>query len=383
MRTALAVVTAWGLGWASGPVQGAGAVFAAKGKKIEVIEQKIMLTWDPNKKVQHLTIQATFRGDAPDFAIVMATPSQPKLHEMPRDFFKALQMFTQLGEMDEGKHRGKPEAQPDPLPPPKPNDGKIVIIEFGLGETLDYKIIGPGKGDVLFAWLKDHRYDFEAGKEALEHYLKKDWHVTVMRLDTQQWKRRADDTFEREVSSFARYTFVTEKPVLPLKLWKPSAPERLPTRLYLLAPVKCDLAGDLSFQADWLSRWRRATKLAVPEKLTDEDRDWLKHSETARKSVQEHANRLAKEKRTLTALEWARRLTSEDDDLLRGKKALPMDRQMIRQLAGHLPGGEFLLKVRKDFLRSELETDLEIVPAWLGDRKDELEYGRLLPKAEK
>src|SRR5471032_2101255 len=56
--------------------------------------QIAFVTWDPDKKVETVTVQPRFEGNAADFAMVIPTPSQPKLHEMPRDFFKALGLFT-------------------------------------------------------------------------------------------------------------------------------------------------------------------------------------------------------------------------------------------------------------------------------------------------
>src|SRR5437016_4358404 len=56
--------------------------------------QIAFITWDPDSKVETVTVQPRFEGNAVDFGMVIPTPSQPKLHEMPRDFFKALQVFT-------------------------------------------------------------------------------------------------------------------------------------------------------------------------------------------------------------------------------------------------------------------------------------------------
>jgi hypothetical protein len=39
-------------------------------------------------------VQPKFEGNALDFGMVIPTPSQPKLHEMPRDFFKHLAVYS-------------------------------------------------------------------------------------------------------------------------------------------------------------------------------------------------------------------------------------------------------------------------------------------------
>ena len=52
--------------------------------------QIAFVTWDPDSKVETVTVQPRFEGNALDFGMVIPTPTQPKLHEMPRDFFKCV-----------------------------------------------------------------------------------------------------------------------------------------------------------------------------------------------------------------------------------------------------------------------------------------------------
>src|SRR5215831_1450938 len=56
--------------------------------------QIAFVTWDPESKIETVTVQPRFEGNARDFGMVIPTPSQPKLHEMPRDFFKELAVYT-------------------------------------------------------------------------------------------------------------------------------------------------------------------------------------------------------------------------------------------------------------------------------------------------
>src|SRR5579859_6876733 len=68
--------------------------FSAKNADILQPAQKAFLTWDPTEKVETFTVQPKFEGNALDFGMVIPTPSQPKLHEMPRDFFKHLAVYS-------------------------------------------------------------------------------------------------------------------------------------------------------------------------------------------------------------------------------------------------------------------------------------------------
>src|SRR5436309_4590484 len=79
---------------AATPAHAACCYFSAKNADILQPAQKAFLTWDPVEKVETFTVQPKFEGNALDFGMVIPTPSQPKLHEMPRDFFKHLAVYT-------------------------------------------------------------------------------------------------------------------------------------------------------------------------------------------------------------------------------------------------------------------------------------------------
>src|SRR5437764_8417733 len=74
--------------------QAACCYFSAKNSDILQPAQKVFITWDPSEKIETFTVQPKFEGNALDFGMVIPTPAQPKLHEMPRDFFKHLAIYT-------------------------------------------------------------------------------------------------------------------------------------------------------------------------------------------------------------------------------------------------------------------------------------------------
>src|SRR5207249_5514701 len=76
--------------------RGACCYFSAKNADILQPSQKAFITWEPQEKVETFTVQPKFEGNALDFGMVVPTPSQPKLHEMPRDFFKHLAVYSIL-----------------------------------------------------------------------------------------------------------------------------------------------------------------------------------------------------------------------------------------------------------------------------------------------
>src|SRR2546426_8519182 len=68
--------------------------FSAQNADILQPAQKVFISWDPVKQQETFTVQPKFEGNALDFGMVIPTPAQPKLHEMPRDYFKELAIFS-------------------------------------------------------------------------------------------------------------------------------------------------------------------------------------------------------------------------------------------------------------------------------------------------
>src|SRR5437660_6290167 len=90
--------------------------FSAQNADILQPAQKVFITWDPAKQQESFTVQPKFEGNALDFGMVIPTPSQPKLHEMPRDFFKHLAVYSIM------KNREMPISKLLPLIEPRPSE---------------------------------------------------------------------------------------------------------------------------------------------------------------------------------------------------------------------------------------------------------------------
>src|SRR5262249_55627092 len=151
------LVLAWSL---PTTVEAACCYFSAKNADILQPAQKVFITWDVKKKIESFTVQPKFEGNALDFGMVIPTPTQPKLHEMPRDFFKELAVFSIL------KNREFPSSKllylfqpPDALKTfargereekakeggDKPRPPAVKVLEAGVVGSLDYKIIEAGR----------------------------------------------------------------------------------------------------------------------------------------------------------------------------------------------------------------------------------------------
>src|ERR1700756_2646418 len=108
--------------------------FAAKDKDVLQPAQKAFITWDPVEKVETFTVQPRFEGNAVDFGMVIPTPAQPKLHEMPRDFFKELAVFTILEPMDLSKYKPLPVTKAASFDPGAvvKEGRRVMVLEAGI-----------------------------------------------------------------------------------------------------------------------------------------------------------------------------------------------------------------------------------------------------------
>src|SRR5438093_7117375 len=163
----LAALTALALACANVPCADAACCyFSAQNTDILQPAQKVFITWDPAKKQETFTVQPKFEGNALDFGMVIPTPSQPKLHEMPRDFFQHLAVYSIL------KKRQMPESKLLPRPKltkfaanggagfggvgmptsetQRPTEPTVKVLEAGVVGSLDYKIIEASRADDLY-----------------------------------------------------------------------------------------------------------------------------------------------------------------------------------------------------------------------------------------
>lgn len=350
--------------------------FAAIDKDVTQPGQRAFITWDDEAGMESFTVQPTFEGNAADFGMVIPTPSQPKLQEMPRDFFRALALFTILEPMDMSKFKPKlaltratslESAQSVDRAQP------VRVLEKGVVGSLDYKILEADRADALFEWLKQNKYSYSGDTDTLSYYVKKKWNFTVMKIDPRQMKKQTDGSYQGEVTP-TRFTFKSDKPIYPLRITKISVKDRTDALLYVMARQKMDMPERWSYQPTFLPMWRQAMSFAVPEKLTKQEKDYLEL--LAHTKIPENSSP--------SQLEWAGRLTGSrvkilNDVRLYNRQAPPVEIAKLKVLNGHLKMGWYMTKFRHVFTVEEMTEDLVLVPATIGKSKDELEYVSILP----
>src|SRR5205823_2488536 len=108
----------------------------------------------------------------------------------------------------------------------------VRVLEAGVVGSLDYKIIRAEDAGDLFQWLKDNGYTYSGDEATLDFYVKKKWVFTVMKIDPTQMKKKADGSYEGEVTP-TRFTFSTEKPIYPLKITQISVKDQTEALFYV------------------------------------------------------------------------------------------------------------------------------------------------------
>ena len=428
--------------------------FAAKDKDVLQPAQKAFLTWDPVEKVETFTVQPRFEGNAADFGMVIPTPSQPKLHEMPRDFFKELAVFTLLKrrEYPESKLLPRPEADaktasiyPYSAASAPPRKTSVKVLEAGIVGSLDYKIITAERADDLYLWLKDNHYSYSGDEATLDFYIQKKWFFTTMKIDTKQMKKNPDGSYTGDVTP-TRFQFISEKLVYPLRITRLSVKDHTEALFYVQAPYKVDLPGEFTYQYQWLPMLQNAQGwyakgIFGSHDLPGQADDWLRATKDQAPALLQRGEELGfnfvsgqrppanKQGRIATTLEWAKRLTPHDLQVLQGtspysekvpdpdegftpadlkdakkaeavyktiqerldkyrkdrpggylvRKAPAQDVKQFKILVGHVKAGQFLTKIRKTFTKGEMDDDLLLVPAKVGQAEDHSEYEEVLP----
>jgi hypothetical protein len=320
--------------------------FSAQNADILQPAQKVFITWDPVKQQESFTVQPKFEGNALDFGMVIPTPTQPKLHEMPRDFFKHLAIYSILKKREFAQSKllylrngfaeraaffnagaaGENRKAAGGGQNQKPS---VVILEQGVVGSLDYKIIEASRADDLYKWLKDHKYQFAGDEAALNFYVQKQWIFTVMKIDTMQMKKNKDGSFTGDVSP-TRFSFTSDKLIYPLKITQISVKDKTEALFYVQAPHKVDLQGDLSFQRTWVPMLQSAsgcTPGGLPgyggewlAKINNQIPNLLKQNQELGFNFQPGQRPLPNKKGHIaTTMEWARKLTAGDIAVLQGK----------------------------------------------------------------
>ncbi len=141
--------------------------FSAKDAPVLQTAEQAFITWDPRENVETITIQPRVEGSAADFAIVVPTPSRPKLDTMPRDFFKHLAVYTTLKQRKLPQSRlltgdspavaAKTSSRPTVAAAEhkgQPKQPAVAVLDAGAAGSLKYEVFEASRAEDLFRWLQ-------------------------------------------------------------------------------------------------------------------------------------------------------------------------------------------------------------------------------------
>jgi hypothetical protein len=387
-RTALArcaglaaAAAAWDV--AASPGRAACCYFAARDKDINQPSQKAFLEWKPDEGREAFTVQPKFEGNAVDFGMVIPTPARPKLDEMPSDFFAALAVFTILEPMPIDKYKQFfALARGGEVGAPKASKNRAVeVLEEGVVGSLDYKIIIATDARGLYEWLDEQDYHYAGDEETLDFYIAKGWFFTVMKIDPQQMKRNDDGTYSGNVTP-TRFSFKSPELIYPLRITRLSVNESTEALFYVQAPRKMDLPEPFSFRYTWQPMWAQAMSFAVEK--TPEETAWEAYITPHLDLLARQLDRIRGDGLEPAALEWAKKITARELGVLDGsveynRDAPPEEVQKLTLLRGHIREDQFVTKFRKSFHVREMNDDLVLAEAKVGDELDTTDYYQILP----
>src|SRR5262249_16565586 len=359
-----------------------------------------------------------------------------KKREFPHSKLLPVRREFQAFALQAAGRAGGDKANRDGADPRKPT---VVVLEAGVVGSLDYKIIEADRAHDLYQWLKDNKYSYAGDEATLNFYVQKKWLFTVMKIDTMQMKRNKDGTFAGEVTP-TRFQFASDKLIYPLKITQLSVKDKTEALFYVQAPTKMDFQGDNSYQHTWVPMLQAASG-CTPGGLPGKGGPWLDAIKAEipgllQRNQQLGFNFVAGQRpqpnskgHIPTTMEWARKLTADDVKVLRGEapysekvpdvdegftqadmkdakrsqaiikviqarlaksrqerpigylvREAPLDDvRALQQLAGHLRAELFITKFRKIFARDEMNDDLVLVAARMGQNDDNSEYEEILP----
>src|SRR5262249_32196021 len=155
----------------------------------------------------------------------------------------------------------------------------------------------------------------------------KKWIFTVMKIDTMQMKKDKKGRYTGDVTP-TRFTFASAKLIYPLKITQISVKDKTEALFYVQTAHKVDLAGDMTYQYQWVPMLQNAQGwyakgIFGKNDLLGKGDDWLKAIKDKAPALLKRGQELGfefqsgqrpqpnKEGKIATTLEWAKRLTRE------------------------------------------------------------------------
>ena len=220
-------------------------MFAPPDQELNGTGQRAFIAYNPQTQQVNLVPSINIRGEATEFAIVIPTPSIPKLDTVDRRIFRELNDLTtpvtrwRGGGGTSGCNVFTTEEDGIFFDSASEEEGVTVISEQQVG-AFDTVILTADNPMALTDWLDAHGYHHSIEDNAiLQSYINQKWIFTAMRLSTEfeGGERRRARFFDQPIDPIL-LTYRAERLIYPLRLTSISAREGTDVTVYILTPDK-------------------------------------------------------------------------------------------------------------------------------------------------
>lgn len=245
-------------------------MFTPPDQELNGTGQRAFIAYDPQTQEVNLVPSINISGEATEFAVVIPTPSIPKLDTVDRQIFRELNDLT----MPVTRWRGGGGSSGCNVFTTEDSDGVAVfddaaeeagvtvISEQAVG-AFDTVILTADNPMALTDWLDEHGYHHSIDDNAiLQGYISQKWIFTAMRLSAEfeGEGRRPARFFDHAIDPIL-LTYRAEQLIYPLRLTSISAREGTDVTVYILTPDKMHFPS---------------AKVEYANRITDDERDAIR-----------------------------------------------------------------------------------------------------------
>ena len=245
-------------------------MFTPPDQELNGTGQRAFIVYDPQTQEVNLVPSINISGAATEFAIVIPTPSIPKLDTVDRRIFRELNEVTMPvtrwrgGGGTSGCNVFTTEDTDDGVffDDASEEAGVTVISEQSVG-AFDTVILTADNPMALTDWLDEHGYHHSIEDNAiLQSYIDQKWIFTAMRLSAEfeDGRHRPIRFFDQPIDPIL-LTYTAERLIYPLRLTSISAREGTDVTVYILTPDKMDFPS---------------ARVEYANRITDDERDAIR-----------------------------------------------------------------------------------------------------------
>lgn len=221
---------------------------------MSLVDEKAIIVWDAERKLEHFVRQASFEGEAADFGFIVPSPTEPKVAEAEEEAFTLLEDFVLRQDDGYGLTAGAAAGSEDTA-----TGGVEVIDQYMVGDY-EASILKGSDAAAILAWLKQNGYDSRPAMEDwLGHYAVMGWYFAALKFV------RPEDAHSPKTTA-VRVSFTTDVPFYPYKMPTDTWPEGhfRPIALYFVSGgiARAQYRGD---SRDWEANVAWSGRLPIEE----------------------------------------------------------------------------------------------------------------------